>query len=139
MLRPIAIIQKKYRFGLGYKPDKRGKQRYMKEKTEKRIATFLGKKKENAKIEIPPLSHTFRSIGFIIPEAIQGKDQEISVDEVFESLSITWSKSKTKRQVKQGYLYSRRDKFWIIGPLLNFPLSLSFQASNDHEQPGVSA
>ena len=39
-------------------------------------------------MEIPPLSHTFRSADFIIPEAIQGKDQEISVDEAFESLSI---------------------------------------------------
>ena len=25
MLRPIAVIQKKDRFGLGYKPDKRGR------------------------------------------------------------------------------------------------------------------
>ena len=39
-------------------------------------------------MEIPSLSHTFRSIGFIIPEVIQGKDREISVDEAFESLSI---------------------------------------------------
>ena len=34
------------------------------------------------------MSHTFRSTNFIILEAIQGKDQEISVDEAFESLSI---------------------------------------------------
>ena len=39
-------------------------------------------------MEIPPLSYTFRSTGFIIFEAIQGKDQEISVDEAFRSLSI---------------------------------------------------
>ena len=39
-------------------------------------------------MEIPSLSHTFRSVGFIIPETIQGKDREISVDEAFESLSI---------------------------------------------------
>ena len=39
-------------------------------------------------MEIPPLSHTFRSAGFIIPKAIQGKDREISVEEAFESLSI---------------------------------------------------
>ena len=39
-------------------------------------------------MEIPSLSHTFRSIGFIIPEVIQGKDQEISMDEAFGSLSI---------------------------------------------------
>ena len=39
-------------------------------------------------MEIPSLSHTFRSAGFIIPKAIQGKDREISVDEAFGSLSI---------------------------------------------------
>ena len=39
-------------------------------------------------MEIQPLSHTFRSADFIIPEAIQGKDREISVDEAFGSLSI---------------------------------------------------
>ena len=59
MLRPIAVIQKKDRFGLGYKSDKRGRQRFMEEKREKRIASFLGKEKESTKMEIPPLSHTF--------------------------------------------------------------------------------
>ena len=39
-------------------------------------------------MEIPPLSHTFCSADFITPEAIQGKDREILVDEAFESLSI---------------------------------------------------
>ena len=39
-------------------------------------------------MEISPLSHTFRSADFIIPEEIQGKDREISVDEAFRSLSI---------------------------------------------------
>ena len=39
-------------------------------------------------MEIPSLSHTFRSANFIILEVIQGKDREISVDEAFRSLSI---------------------------------------------------
>ena len=60
----------------------------MKEKKDKRIVSFFGKKKENARMEIPSLSHTFRLAGFIILEAIQGKDREISVDEAFKSLSI---------------------------------------------------
>ena len=85
---PIAVIQKKDLFELGYKPDKRGRQRFAEEKREKRIASFLGKKEEDARVEIPPLSHTFHSVGFIILEAIQGKNQEISVDKAFESLSI---------------------------------------------------
>ena len=81
MLRSIAIIQKK---------DKRGRQRFMEEKREKKIASFVGKEKENTKMEIPPLSHTFRSAGFINLGAIWSKAEEIStkVDEAFESLSI---------------------------------------------------
>ena len=39
-------------------------------------------------MEIPPLSHTFCSASFIIPEVIQGKDREILVGEAFVSLSI---------------------------------------------------
>ena len=88
MLRPIAVIQKKDQFGLGYKSDRRERQRFVEEKREKRIASFLRKKKKDARMEIPPLSHTFRSVGFIIPKAIQGKNREISVDEAFRSLSI---------------------------------------------------
>ena len=59
-----------------------------KEKREKRIASFLRKEEENAKMEILSLGHTFRSAGFIILEVIQGKDQEILVDKAFGSLSI---------------------------------------------------
>ena len=34
MLRPIIVIQKRYRFGLGYKPDRQGRQRFVEEKKE---------------------------------------------------------------------------------------------------------
>ena len=87
MLRPIVVIQKKDRFGLGYKPERRERQRFVEEKREKRIANFLGKEEESARIEIPPLIHIFSSVGFIILKAIQGKDEEIPVDKAFESLS----------------------------------------------------
>ena len=40
MLRPIVVIQKRDRFGLGYKLDR---QRFVEEKREKRIASFLRK------------------------------------------------------------------------------------------------
>ena len=60
----------------------------MEEKREKRIASFLGKEKESAKMEIPSLSHTFRSAGIINPKAIWSEDKEISVDKAFGSLSI---------------------------------------------------
>ena len=90
MLKPIAIIQKRDRFGLGYKPDRLGRKRFVEEKREKRITNFLEKEKENAKMEIPSLSHTFRSAGFINPGAIWSKAKEMSteVDEAFGSLSI---------------------------------------------------
>ena len=41
-------------------------------------------------MEIPPLSHTFRSTGFINPEVVWSKDKEMSteVDEAFGSFSI---------------------------------------------------
>ena len=57
---------------------------------EKRIASFLGKEKENVKMKIPPLSYTFRSVGFINPGVIWSKVEEMSteVDEAFRSLSI---------------------------------------------------
>ena len=62
----------------------------MEEKREKRIASFLEKKKESAKMEILSLSHTIRLAGFINPGAIWSKDKEMStdMDEAFGSLSI---------------------------------------------------
>ena len=44
MLKPIAIIQKKDRFRLGYKPDRRERQRFMKEKRE--LPVFLERRKK---------------------------------------------------------------------------------------------
>ena len=110
----------------------------MEEKREKRIVSFLEKEKESVRMEIPLLSYTFRSAGFINLEAIQGKDKEKSVDKAFWSLSITWLKSRVKKQGIHDCPYSYEDKFWTIGPLLNFSLSLIFKMSNDHEQPSVS-
>ena len=49
MLRPIAVIQKRDRFGLGYKPDRRERQRFLEKKRQKRIASFLDKERENGK------------------------------------------------------------------------------------------
>ena len=70
MLRSIAVIQKRDRFGLGYKLERRGRQRFVEEKKEKRITSFLEKEKKSTKLEIPPLSHTFRLASFINPGAI---------------------------------------------------------------------
>ena len=87
MLRPITIIQKRDRFGVGYKPDKHERQRFLEEKRQKRIASFLGKDRDSAKLDIPPLSSSFLSAGFINPEIIQGDEEEVMV-ETFGSMSI---------------------------------------------------
>ena len=90
MLRSIAAIQKKDRFGLGYKPDRQERQRFLKEKRQKRMASFLGKEGESVKMDMPLLSSSFLSAGFINPEIIQGNEEEVMVDiaETLESLSI---------------------------------------------------
>ena len=76
MLRPITVIQKKDRFGVGYKPNR-----------QKRVASFLGKEAESMKMDIPPLSSSFLSTKFINLEMIQGNEEEVMV-ETFGSLSI---------------------------------------------------
>ena len=87
MLRPIAVIQKKDRFRLGYKPNRRERQRFLEEKRQKRVASFLGKEAESMKMDIPPLSSSFLSAGFINLETIQGNEEVVMV-ETFGSLSI---------------------------------------------------
>ena len=90
MLRPIAVIQKKDRFGVGYKPNRRERQWFIEEKRQSRIASFLGKEKKSAKMNIPPLSSSFLSAGFINLDMTQGDEEEVMVDiaKTFESLSI---------------------------------------------------
>ena len=94
MLRSIAVIKKRDRFGLGYKPDKQGRKKFMEEKREERIASFLEKVVEDGKMEIPLLSYSFRSVGFINPELTQKGEKKMTMDvdmdvnEAFESLTI---------------------------------------------------
>ena len=87
MLKPIVVIQKKDRFGIGYKPNRQARQRFLEEKRQKRVASFLGKEAESMKMDIPPLSSSFLSTGFINLEMIQGDEEEVTV-ETFGSLSI---------------------------------------------------
>ena len=67
---------------------RQARQKFMEEKREKGIVSFLEKQKESARMKIPPLSYTFRLTGFINLEASQGKDKEILMDKAFGSLSI---------------------------------------------------
>ena len=70
MLRLIIVIQKKDRFRVGYKPSRQERQRFIEENRQKRVASFLEKEAENMKMDIPPLSSSFLSAGFINPEMI---------------------------------------------------------------------
>ena len=90
MLKPIAAIQKKDRFEVGFKPDRKERQRFMEEKRQSRIPSFLGKEKDSARMNIPPLSSSFLSAGFINPDMSQRSEEEVMVDvvETFGSLSI---------------------------------------------------
>ncbi|XWS46410.1 hypothetical protein CRYUN_Cryun14cG0063400 [Craigia yunnanensis] len=88
MLKPIVVLQKKDRFRLGYKPDKNGRRRFAEKKKEKWMSNFLGKEREEVKIEIPPLRASFVSEGFINSKMIQGKERVIDVEKAFGSLSI---------------------------------------------------
>ena len=90
MLRPIIAIQKRDRFGVGYRPNRLERQRFLEKKMQTRIASFLEKDGDSVKLDIPPLSSSFLSTGFINPDTLQGDEEEVMVDiaETFESLSI---------------------------------------------------
>ena len=62
----------------------------MEEKRQSRIASFLGKEKDSARMNIPPLSSSFLSAGFINPDMIQGSEEEVMVNvaRTFGSMSI---------------------------------------------------
>ena len=76
-LRSITIIQKRDRFGVGYKPNRQERQRFLEEKRQKRVASFLGKEAKSVKMDIPPLSSSFLSTRFINPEMIQDDGRDI--------------------------------------------------------------
>ena len=75
---------------MGYKPERRERQRFLEEKRQKRIANFLGKNGESAKMNIPPLSSSFLSTRFVNPDMIQGDEEEVMVNvaKTFGSMSI---------------------------------------------------
>ena len=54
------------------------------------MASFLGKERESAKLEIPSLNYSFISGGFVNPKVIRckGKERVVDMEEAFGSLSI---------------------------------------------------
>ena len=55
-------------------------------------------------MEIPPLSHTFRSTGFINPMIVWSKDREMltDIDKVFGSLSINMVEDENLEAMSTG-------------------------------------
>lgn len=67
ILEPPAIIEKKDRYGLGYRPTEKDKERERQEKKEKRMAKLKGVEWESAPMSIPHLSQSFVSAGYVVP------------------------------------------------------------------------
>ena len=129
MLRPIIVIQKKDRFGLGYKPDRVERQRFLEEKRQKRIASFHEKKGDSAKMDIPPLSSSFLSAGFINPDIIQGVEKEAMVDmaETFGSLSIDMVEVEGQEQKGVGLPPFPRGQILNNWTSIELPVVFKFQ------------
>ena len=129
MLRPITVIQKNNRFGVGYKLDRCESQRFLEEKRQKRIASFLKKERENTKMDIPPLSSSFLSMGFINPKMIQSNEEEVMVDivETFESLSIDMVEVEDQEAEDTGLPPFPRGQTLNNWTSIELPVSFKFQ------------
>ena len=131
MLRPIVVIQKKDHFGLRYKLDKRDRQRLTEEKKEKRIASFFGKERESAKLEIPSLNYSFISGDFVNPEVIRckGKERVVDMEKAFGSLSIDMVEIEDQEARDTGLpSFPRRQ---ALNNLTSIELSVVFKFQNE--------
>ena len=81
--------QKKDHFGLGYTPTSAEKRKFLEEKKERRSASFSGQEVKDEPMKIPPIDHTFRSIGFIHPDQAREEEEKINmIMEAFEELMV---------------------------------------------------
>ena len=131
MLKLIATIQKKDRFGLGYKPDRKERQRFMEEKRQSRIANFLKKEKDSARMNIPPLSSSFLSAGFINLDMIQGSDEKVMVNvaKIFGSLNIDMVEFEDQKARSTGLPPFPRGQFLDNWTAVELPVV--FKLSNE--------
>ncbi|WRX14220.1 Reverse transcriptase domain - like 10 [Theobroma cacao] len=83
--RPLTPMKNEERFGLGYKPTKEDRRKLTTQKKIKRMAQLEGKEEEFGERTIPHLYETFRSAGFIHPEAPLKVNQVLRI---FDELSI---------------------------------------------------
>ena len=97
-------IAQNWTYRVGYRPSRQERQRFIKEKRQKRIASFLGKEGDSPKLDIPPLNSSFLSASFINPDTIQGDEEEVMVDiaETFGSLSIDMAEMEDQEAKDTG-------------------------------------
>ena len=72
------------------------RQRFLEKKRQKKVASFLEKEAKSMKMDIPPLSSSFLSAGFINLEMIQCNEEKGMV-ETFGSLSIDMVKVEDQK------------------------------------------
>ena len=131
MLKPFEVIQKKDRFELRYKPDRKERQRFIEKKRQNRIASFLEKEKKSAKMNIPPLSSSFLSTSFINLDMTQGNEKKVLVDvaKTFGSLSIDMIEVEDQEARGEGLPPFPREQ--ILDNWTAIKLSVVFKLSNE--------
>ncbi|WRX14587.1 Reverse transcriptase domain - like 10 [Theobroma cacao] len=96
--RPLTLIKNEERFGLGYKPTKEERRKLAAQKKIKRMAQLEGKEEEFGKRTIPYLCETFRSAGFIHPEALTKVNQVL---QMFDELSVHMIKDEESNEKEE--------------------------------------
>ena len=92
-------------------------------------------------MDIPPLSSSFLSAGFINLETIQGNEDEVMVEvvETFGSLSIDMVEVEDQKAKDTRLSPFPRGQTLNNWTSIELPLSLNSKTSNDHEQPDAFA
>ena len=92
-------------------------------------------------MDIPPLSYSFRYVGFINPKVIQGNDKKVMVDvtETFGSLSNDMVEVEDQEARDAGLLLFPHGQVLNNWTSIKLLLSLTSKTSNDHEQPDALA
>ena len=91
-------------------------------------------------MDIPPLSSSFLSTGFINPNTVQGDEEEVMVyiAEILGSLSIDMVEVEDQKAKDTGLPPFSRGQTLNNWTSIELPAVFKFQTSNDHEQPDAS-
>ena len=80
--KPLQVLEKKDRFGLGYEPTKADKRRNVEERKEKRVARLQNREPATKRIPICDIKQSFWSAGFVSDDqiAVVGDDRFTDYD-----------------------------------------------------------